>query len=631
MYAGPAQSCARWCRELALAGSVLAVTCAATSFAQDTAALDLCGPKSILVEPDSGDLLVLCERGDAVIRVDAETGAIQNRAATGDEPFALCAGPSGERLYVTCRRGQEVLELDAVSLDTLRRFPVAGDPTGVAVSKDGRRLFVGLHSLDQVAVIDLQSATITKRLAAGNGPQTLRSAPNTGRVYVTNLLSNPTPTDQPARNEITVIDDSTARVVDRIILEGANIGRDIAFSSDGSRAIVAISRPKNLVPMVQVARGWVVTNGFAVVSTMGEHTPMQFLIDLPNKAYADPYGVAITPDDSKFYLTSAGMDTVLSIDVRKLEHVQSEAAGGAIPRYQDHLGLSRRYVTARVGVGANPEAVAISLDGRHAYVANRLDDSISVIDTDSDHVTRTFALSAPRELSIEERGERFFHSAARTLQGQFACASCHPDRGFDGLVYDLEPDGLGMDTLDNRNMRGVEGTAPFKWVGTNPDITTQCGTRTAKWIMRTGWLSSMEVVELSTYIRSIPSVVNPQRRPDGRLTAAQRRGKELYERTTRNDGTPLTDVQRCDFCHPGPKGFDGRKFDVGTQGSRDRYAEFDSAHLNGVFESAPYLHDGRAATLEEIWTKYNLEDKHGYSSDWTKQQLNDLVEYLKSF
>jgi cytochrome c peroxidase len=52
--------------------------------------------------------------------------------------------------------------------------------------------------------------------------------------------------------------------------------------------------------------------------------------------------------------------------------------------------------------------------------------------------------------------------------------------------------------------------------------------------------------------------------------------------------------------------------------------------LINVFESPPYLHDGRAATLEEVWTKHNPRDKHGFSSDWTKQQLNDLMEYLKS-
>jgi len=49
-----------------------------------------------------------------------------------------------------------------------------------------------------------------------------------------------------------------------------------------------------------------------------------------------------------------------------------------------------------------------------------------------------------------------------------------------------------------------------------------------------------------------------------------------------------------------------------------------------VFASAPYLHDGRAKTLEEIWTIYGTDDKHGYVNDMSKSELNDLVNYLKS-
>jgi cytochrome c peroxidase len=57
---------------------------------------------------------------------------------------------------------------------------------------------------------------------------------------------------------------------------------------------------------------------------------------------------------------------------------------------------------------------------------------------------------------------------------------------------------------------------------------------------------------------------------------------------------------------------------------------FDTPHLNNIYASPPYLHDGRASTLEEIWTKYGKEDKHGVVNDMTKNQLNDLVDYLKS-
>ena len=37
-----------------------------------------------------------------------------------------------------------------------------------------------------------------------------------------------------------------------------------------------------------------------------------------------------------------------------------------------------------------------------------------------------------------------------------------------------------------------------------------------------------------------------------------------------------------------------------------------------------------ADTLEEIWTRFNPYDTHGVTNDMTKDQLNDLIEYLKT-
>ena len=42
------------------------------------------------------------------------------------------------------------------------------------------------------------------------------------------------------------------------------------------------------------------------------------------------------------------------------------------------------------------------------------------------------------------------------------------------------------------------------------------------------------------------------------------------------------------------------------------------------------MHDGRAKSLEEIWTIYNPFDTHGMTNDLTKDELNDLIEYLKT-
>jgi cytochrome c peroxidase len=52
--------------------------------------------------------------------------------------------------------------------------------------------------------------------------------------------------------------------------------------------------------------------------------------------------------------------------------------------------------------------------------------------------------------------------------------------------------------------------------------------------------------------------------------------------------------------------------------------------LTNIYDSAPYLHNGIAPKLEEIWTRYNPKDTHGITNDMTKDQLNDLIEYLKT-
>ena len=70
--------------------------------------------------------------------------------------------------------------------------------------------------------------------------------------------------------------------------------------------------------------------------------------------------------------------------------------------------------------------------------------------------------------------------------------------------------------------------------------------------------------------------------------------------------------------------------DVGTATQYDTIHAFDVPQLEGVVMKPPYLHNGEALELEEIWTKFNPDDKHGLTSDLNKAQLNDLIEFLKT-
>ncbi len=122
-----------------------------------------------------------------------------------------------------------------------------------------------------------------------------------------------------------------------------------------------------------------------------------------------------------------------------------------------------------------------------------MDDSVSVIDTRPNKVERVIQLGGPEQITPQRRGERLFYNARFSFQNQFSCATCHIEGTLDGLAWDLEPDGFGVDIVDNRPLEAVEGTEPFKWNGGNPDLETECGTRTEKFFYRSQSYSRQEL------------------------------------------------------------------------------------------------------------------------------------------
>jgi cytochrome c peroxidase len=151
-------------------------------------------------------------------------------------------------------------------------------------------------------------------------------------------------------------------------------------------------------------------------------------------------------------------------------------------------------------------------------------------------------------------------------------------------------------------------------------------------LTRTEAFSYKELDALVAFI--VTGIKNPPDllyNPDGELTGAQLRGKMIFERTLDNKGYEIPVTNRCITCHPAPHYTNKKQFDVGTLAASDDSVLFDTPHLNNVFSSPPYLHDGRAQTLEEIWTIYGKEELHGALNDLTKMELNDLIAYLKTF
>jgi YVTN family beta-propeller protein len=540
-------------------------------------------------------------------------------------PRGFSFSADGTRLFVVNSWDDTVSVIDARKGVVTATWKAGFEPSSIVENRVGKLLFIADRIGNDVTVLDARTGEEKETFEAGRGASYLALSPDGGRLYATHVYPNAARPRTPPESEITVIDPARARVVDRIALPDIAGTFHIAISRDGRLGVAAEVHPKNLVPLAHVEHGWAFVDTLTVFGSDAGR-PVEVPLDELDRYFALPFGVAIAPDKSRIYVSHGGSDCVTVIDTRKLlAYIRTHARP-----FAEDLSASAHYVVARIPVGKNPRGVVLSRDGSKLYVANRLDDTISVIDTKAERVTQTFRLRGPQDVSALRGGEQTFYTAKYSFQGQFGCSNCHIDSTFDALTWDLEPDGFGRDIVANRLIEDLRGTEPFKWNGANPTLAVECGPRTEKYFWRSQTFDDRTLADLVLYIRSLRSRPNRFRAADGTLTAAQERGRAIFYRTVDNLGQPIPEANRCAYCHSGPKGTDQKSFDVGTGTPTDNSAVLDTPQLMNVAVIGPYLHDGSARSLEEIWTVYNPHDRHGRTNDLTKDELNDLIEYLKT-
>jgi YVTN family beta-propeller protein len=583
------------------------------------------------ISPDGKKLFIALDDKDEVAEADVASLTVTRRAKVPGGPFGLALDATGKRLFVACRHQDRVVVLDTDDLKEQASISVGIRPTDVAYCQtpDGERLVVPNSGSDDISVLSVSPLRELTRTAAGREPYAVAMSSDGRQVCVANRMAVHDKLMSPPSSEVTVIDPANGHVLDREQLQSAHLSEGITQVPTRGWIINSMVRVRNLVPITQVKDGWVMSTGLAISEKDGEVT--QIPLDEANAYFSDPSGVAASPDGKRAYVASAGADVVTVLDLDRVNAWLTQADAAERSDAIRDMALSYRYVVARISTGCNPQHLAISRDGLRLFVAERLDDRVLVVDTTSLKPIGRIVLGDGGLDDPIRQGERVFTRAKYTFQGQFACRSCHPDGHVDGLSYDFDGSGVGDNLLDNRSLCGVAGTAPFKWNGKNPTLQFQDGPRFARVLMRTDPIPTPQLDELATFLEHLPPTRTiPWSRVGQPLTPAEERGRKLFFATERTDGTPIPPALQCQTCHRPPLFTDRLLRSVGTQEARDPQGLFDTPHLIGIGASAPYLHDGRAKTLEEIWTTYQKDDLHGVSAYWSKEQLNDLVEYLKT-
>ncbi|MDP4223124.1 MAG: hypothetical protein Q8868_07410 [Bacteroidota bacterium] len=588
-------------------------------------------PYNIAVSADGKYLYVVAEEGNALLITDIGMRKVRHEIKVGVRPHSVVLGRDGKTAYVSNQWSDDISVIDLDRFRVTDTLAAGGGPAGLALSADDRYLYVANSYSSDISVIDLKTGQEQKRLSAGNQPSGVKFNPQGTMLFVASRRTLSRPFGDTIRTEITIVDNSTGRIAERKEMKSAYMLENIAFTPSGDFAIVPLVRPKNNVPTIQVERGWMMTEGIGILEQNSPGKTVQLLLDEPNAYYPDPFGIVITPDGKKAFISHAGADCISVVDMEAVRTFLKESTGEMLASCPNNLGLSSRFVLKRIPTGANPKGLALSPDGKYVYVAEHLQDRISIISTDSLALTGTIDLGGPHRVTTKRLGRRLLNNAGHTFQHQYSCYTCHPDAHEDGLVYNMASKDMGRNMTNTQSLRNIGDTPPYKWNGKNQTVYKQDGMRFSTVLTRTQPFSYKELDALVAYIMTgIPNPPNLQYDPNGELTEAQKRGKEIFERTKDSKGNEIPVVNRCVTCHPAPYYTNRKPADVGTLAATDDSIMFDVPHLNNIFASPPYLHDGRAETLEEIWTLYGKTEQHGAVNDLNKIQLNDLVEYLKS-
>lgn len=310
---------------------------------------------------------------------------------------------------------------------------------------------------------------------------------------------------------------------------------------------------------------------------------------------------------------------------------------------------------SRLDLGMAPAKLTLDANNGRLYVNNFLSRSVSVVD-----ISHILATGAGEMQLLEEidtvtdellspqvlLGKQVFYNAEDTRmasEGYLSCAVCHIDGDQDGRVWDFTQLGEGL--RNTTSLKGAAGMSngPVHWSG-NFDEIQDFEIPIRALFGGTGFISnsdfngahgpalgapkaglSADLDALAAYVASLNSVGHsPHKNSDGTLSSAALAGREIFRQ------------RNCQSCHAGDNFTDSSmdlRHDVGTltlaSGMRlnELLDGLDTPSLKGLWKSAPYLHDGSAATLETVLTHPD-NNAHGKMAGLSAQERSSLIAYL---
>ena len=556
---------------------------------------------SIGITPDGTTVFVVNPDSGSVSAIDTASESKLDELVVGRDPRILAVGPDGHRLYVTSQASATLTILDVQQFSTLATLRVGPEPYGVVADPNSHFVYVAASGAARIDVVDTELAQVVDTIPVQTRPKGLALSEDGTRLYVTHFLSG----------AVSVID-LTSRTVLAVIATGpeSNIAQRIVLHPMNNRAYLPHIRSNvsNPHPLFD-------TTLFPVVSVIDVATDQHLLHERLELSVVDrpvnlPFDLALSSDGQRAHIVYLGSGDMSVID------------------------LTSRQVLAHLEVGDGPRGIVLTPDDRTAYVVNSLSDDVSVVDLSTfEEITRIPVTTSPLSPQMK-RGKLLFTSSRSTRLSRdrwMSCESCHADGEQDGRTW-LFPDGPRNTT----NLRGLAHTQPLHWSADRDEVQDfeftirelQAGTGLIEEgephpeLGQPNAGLSADLDALAAFVESLQPKPSPFRQADGTLSPAALRGQAVFHRA---------DVG-CADCHIPSLFTDLLGHDIGTGNGPGELLgpAFDTPSLRGVWHTAPYLHDGRASTLQDVLVTHNPTDQHGQTVHLSEAEVQDLVAFLRS-
>jgi hypothetical protein len=551
-------------------------------------------------------------------------------------------------LFVANSRTGSVIKIDVTSNELLAEWKVAESLSGIAAWRNGLLLLddhahrllwsteepgssrlepilsveLPQHPVDvavsadetSVAVSSLWSRTVTLFRGQRDGLQkerqlSLSFAPRTmlyltdGKLIVADSFAG----------RLAIVDTAAGSVLKEHNVYGHNI-RGLGLNHKHGKLLVACQTldPATFTTYERVFWGVLMQNGLhsipldQLLSSSGDAgdtapgeaeysgtsyaSQQRYPLGTPSIGSGDPGAMVVTKDDTTLIVISG----VNQVAFRTASHMPFE----------------------RLKTGKRPQAICLDREQTRAFIANRFDDSITVVSLGGKApvVETTISLGDIRELTLAEQGEQTFYDASVSLDGWFSCHSCHTDGHTNGQRADTFGDEDRGAPKKVVSLRGVADSGPWAWTGSKNSLDEQIKTSLIISMQTQIPTDELPIERLSAYLKTLAPA------PSLHLARTEMPSHEILA-----EARTVFETAGCQNCHAGSALTSRDMYDVGIHDEQGETL-FNPPSLRGVSQRAPYFHDGRAATLAEV-----LKTSHHNSEmELSEKQIEQLQLLLES-